>query len=96
MYLTPGCEINLGQLPANFGVRALATPDPDIQRPGQYSFNLGVTQELFNRVTLTGEWYHHRFFDITERNNVLRNRDSYTAVDVVSPLDGRVVTAYNV
>ncbi len=96
VYLTPGCEINLGQLPANFGVRALATPDDDIQRPGQYAFNLGVTQELFNRLTLTGEWYHNRFFDITERNNVLRNRDSYTAVDVVSPLDGRVVTAYNV
>jgi hypothetical protein len=96
VYLTSGCEINLGQLPANFGVRALATPDSDIQRPGQYSFNLGVTQELFNRLTLTGEWYHNRFFDITERNNVLRNRDSYTAVDVVSPLDGRVVTAYNV
>lgn len=86
----------MAQLPANFGIRALATPDPDIQRPGQYSFNLGVTQEILGRLTLTGEWYHNRFTDITERNNVLRNRDSYTAVDVVSPIDGRVVTAYNV
>jgi Carboxypeptidase regulatory-like domain/TonB-dependent Receptor Plug Domain len=96
VYLTPGCEINLAQLPANFGVRALATPDPDIQRPGQYSFNLGVTQELFNRVTLTGEWYHNRFTDITERNNVARNFDSYTRVDVVSPIDGAIIPAYNV
>ncbi len=96
VYLTPGCEINLAQLPANFGIRALATPDPDIQRPGQHAFNLGVTQELFNRITLTGEWYHNRFFDITERNNVLRNFDSYTRVDVVSPLDGTVIPAYNV
>ena len=93
---TAGCEINFGQLPANFGIRALATPDPDIQRPGQWSFNLGATQELFNRVTLTAEWYHNRFTDITERNNVLRTFDSYTAVDVVSPIDGRVVKAYNV
>ncbi len=96
VYLTAGCEINLGQLPANFGIRALATPDADIQRPGQHSFNLGVTQELFNRVTLTGEWYHNRFFDITERNNVLRDYDSYSPVDVVSPLDGQVITVFNV
>jgi hypothetical protein len=96
VYLTAGCEINLGQLPANFGVRALATPDDNIQRPGQYSFNLGVTQELFNRVTLTGEWYHNRFTDITERNNVARNFDSYTRVDVVSPIDGAIIPAYNV
>lgn len=95
-FQTPGCEINFTQLPANFGIRALSTPDEDIQRPGQYSFNLGVTQELFNRVTLTGEWYHNRFTDITERNNVARNFNSYTPVDVVSPLDGKVITMYNV
>jgi len=93
---TAGCEINFAQLPSNFGIRALSTPDDDIQRPGQYSFNLGVTQELFNRVTLTGEWYHNRFTDITERNNIARDFNSYTPVDVVSPLDGQVITMYNV
>jgi hypothetical protein len=95
-YPTAGCEINFAQLPANFGIRALASPDPDIQRPGQYSFNLGATQELWNRLTVTAEWFHNRFTDITERNNVARNFDSYTPVEVVSPLDGRVITAYNV
>ncbi len=93
---TAGCEMNFGQLPANFGIRALATPDPDIQRPGQWSFNLGATQELFNRVTLTAEWYHNRFTDITERNNVLRNFDSYVPVSVQSPLDGTAITVFNV
>jgi hypothetical protein len=92
----PGCEINLAQLPANFGIRSLATPDPDIQRPGQWSFNLGATQELWNRLTVTAEWYHNRFTDITERNNVARNFDSYTRVDVVSPIDGAIIPAYNV
>ncbi len=93
---TAGCEINLAQLPANFGIRSLATPDPDIQRPGQWSFNLGATQELWNRLTVTAEWYHNRFTDITERNNVARNFDSYTRVDVVSPIDGAIIPAYNV
>ena len=93
---TAGCEINFANLPANFGLRALSTPDPDIQRPGQYTFNLGVTQEVLGRLTLTAEWYHNRFTDITERNNVARTFDSYTPVSVVSPLDGSVITAYNV
>ncbi len=93
---TAGCEINFANLPATFGLRALSTPDPDIQRPGQYTFNLGVTQEVMGRLTLTAEWYHNRFTDITERNNVARTFDSYTPVSVVSPLDGSVITAYNV
>ena len=95
-YLTAGCEINFANLPSTFGLRALSTPDPDIQRPGQYSFNLGVTQEVMGRLTLTAEWYHNRFTDITERNNVARTRDSYVPVDVVSPLDGKVITMFNV
>jgi hypothetical protein len=94
-YQTAGCEINFANLASTFGTRALSTPDPDIQRPGQYSFNLGVTQELWNRLTVTGEWYHNRFTDITERNNVARNFDSYIPVDVVRP-DGSVITMYNV
>ena len=36
-YLTAGCEINFANLASNFGIRALSTPDPDIQRPGQYT-----------------------------------------------------------
>jgi hypothetical protein len=95
-YLTTGCEINFANLPSTFGQRALSTPDPDIQRPGQYSFNLGLTQELWNRLTVTGEWYHNRFTDVTERNNVARTFDSYVPVDVVSPMDGSVITVYNV
>ena len=34
-YLTAGCEINFANLASTFGTRALSTPDPDIQRPGQ-------------------------------------------------------------
>ena len=55
-----------------------------------------MTQEVLSRLTLTAEWYHNRFTDITERNNVARNSDSYTRVQVVSPIDGSVITVYNV
>lgn len=32
-YLTAGCEMTFAQLPKNFGVLSLASPDPNIQRP---------------------------------------------------------------
>jgi hypothetical protein len=45
---------------------------------------------------VSAEWFRNDFKQIFERNNVLRNADSYTPVDVVSPIDGRVITVYNV
>ena len=95
-YLTAGCEINFGQLPANFGVRALATPDADLQRPYQMSTNLGVQHELLPGVSVTAEWFHSDYKDLTIRTNVARTNDSYTAVNVASPLDGSTITMYNV
>ena len=53
VYLTTNCEINFAQLPANFGVRALATADPNLQRPYQLSTNLGVQHELRPGVSVT-------------------------------------------
>ena len=44
-YLTAGCEINFATLPANFGVRSLARFDPELKRPYQLAFNLGVSHE---------------------------------------------------
>src|SRR5437867_5398520 len=43
VYLTPGCEINFAQVPRNFGVVALATPDPGLKRPFTDQVNVGVT-----------------------------------------------------
>jgi hypothetical protein len=56
----------------------LATPRPGHPAAGSARFNLGVTQELFNRITLTGEWYHNRFFDITQSATTLRGISTTT------------------
>lgn len=95
-YRTAGCEIDFSALPANFGVRSLASADPNLERPYQLTFNLGVTHELFSGVSVSAEWFRTSFKDMAVRNNVLRNADSYTPVTVASPIDGRDITAYNV
>lgn len=93
-YLTAGCEINFAQLPANFGVRALATVDPDYQRTHNYETTAGFQHELFPRVSVSGTWYRRNFRDLALTDNLLRTFDDYRAVDVVSPLDGSVFKAY--
>ena len=96
-YLTAGCEINFANLRDDLRhPRACPRPTRTSSGPASTRSTSALTQELWNRLTVTGEWYHNRFTDITERNNVARNFDSYTPVDVVSPIDGSVITMYNV
>lgn len=95
-YLTPGCEINFASLPANFGLRALSQFDRDLQRPYQLAFNAGINHEVISGLSVSFEYFRSDFRDITMRTNTLRDSNSYTPVDVVSPLDGRVITVYNV
>jgi hypothetical protein len=94
-YLTPGCEINFANLPSNFGIRSLTNFDPDLKRPYQYSYNLGVSHEVLPGVSTSFEWYRNDFKDMIERNNTLRDASSYVPVDVVTP-DGQVVRVFDV
>lgn len=96
VFLTPGCEINFTNLPASFGVRSLAQFDPDLRRPYQWALNAGITQEIRPGLSASFEYFRSDFRDITMRANSLRTADSYDRVDVVSPLDGRVIPAYTV
>jgi hypothetical protein len=110
-YLTPGCEMNFGQLPANFG---LITPgcttiyapgsipcgtdqaDPDIKRDTEIAYAIGAQHELLPGFAINGGFYYTRFYNLRQTNNMLRTFADYTPVDVASPLDGRVITIYNV
>ncbi len=93
---TAGCEINFGQLPSNFGVRSLATVDPDFQRTYNLEYTAGVQHELFPRVSVAATFYRRQFYDLPVTDNLLRTPADYRAVDVVSPLDGEVFKAYTV
>ncbi len=96
VFNTPGCEINFANLPANFGVRALNQLDPELERPYQWSTNVGVSHEVMPGVSLAFEWYRNDFRNMSERNNALRSFESYNPVDVVSPFDNSVIRVYDV
>jgi hypothetical protein len=95
-YQTPGCEINFAQLPANFGVRSLAEVDPDFQRTYNLEYTAGIQHELLPRVSVAATYYRRQFYDLAVSDNLLRTPADYRGVEVVSPLDGSVFTAYTV
>ena len=75
----------LQQLPANFGVRALSVFDPNLERPYQLTYNVGISHELLRGTSVTAEWFHSDFKNLIARNNVARRRPDYTPVTVVQP-----------
>ncbi|HMF96611.1 MAG TPA: TonB-dependent receptor [Vicinamibacterales bacterium] len=95
-YLTAGCEINFAQMPQNFGVRALVSPNPDIKRVYNVETTLGVQHELVPGVQLNAGWFHREFHNLPRQTNTLQSFSDYTLVNVVSPLDGSLIPMYNV
>ncbi|HEY2152378.1 MAG TPA: carboxypeptidase regulatory-like domain-containing protein [Vicinamibacterales bacterium] len=96
VYLTAGCEINFAALPSNFGVRALSTFSPDLERPYQLMYNVGVQHELLPGTSITAEYFHSSFKNLIARNNIARTAADYTLINVASPIDGSVIPYYNV
>jgi hypothetical protein len=95
VYLTAGCEMNFGQLPANFGTRSLRTYDPATERPYNVMTNIGVQHQLLPRLGVTAALINNRFYKLPIRDNILRTRDDYSPLTVYSPLDGSPITVYN-
>jgi hypothetical protein len=95
VYLTPGCEIQLSALPKNFGSRALSIQDPDLQRPTNTETSIAIQHELMPGFSVGGGYYRRTFQNLLQTDFVDRSQADYTPVKVVSPLNGEVITAYN-
>lgn len=96
VYLSPGCEINFAQMPANFGSLALDRVDPNFKRTYNIETTAGVQHELLPRVSVGTTWYRRTFHNLRVSDNVLRTMDDYTPVGVVNPLNGEVFNVYTV
>lgn len=110
-YLTTGCEINFGQLASNYarvpaGCSVLFSPgsipcgtaqlDAQRRRENNWQYSVGVQHELVPGVSVLGNWFHTTFYNLGLTYNSLQTFADYTPVQVASPIDGSVVTVYNV
>ena len=95
VYLTPGCEFQVSALPQNFGIRALSIQDPDLKRPKNLETSAAVQHQLVPNVSVGAGYYRRTFKDILLTDFVDRSQADSTPFTVVSPLDGELITAYN-
>jgi hypothetical protein len=80
---------------ANFGLRSTATPDPDLAREYSWEYSIALQRELRQGIGVTGAWYRRNIRNLATTDNRLRSLDDWTPVNVVSPLNGEIITAYN-
>jgi hypothetical protein len=95
-YQTAGCEINLAQLPTGFGVASLSNFDPNIKRMYNIETSVSVQQELFQRLSVSGGWFHRDYKNLRRRDNLLQSFSDYTPFTLFSPIDGTAITYNNV
>ena len=95
MYLTAGCEMQLSALPQNFGTRALSIQDPDLKRPTNIETSIAIQHELMPGFSVGAGYYRRTFQNLLQTDFVDRSQADYSPVQVVSPLNGEVITAYN-
>ena len=95
-YLTPGCEINLAQLPANFGRVQLNRVDPDFKRVFNIETTAGVQHELLPRVSLSANWYRRTFHRLRVTDNLLRTPADYIPFDIFNPMTGQAFRIFDV
>ena len=95
-FLTPGCELNLAQLPKGFGVASLANFDPNIKRMYNVETAISLQQEVRQGMSVQAGWYHRDFHNLRRRDNTLQTFADYTPFTLYSQIDGSPITYYNV
>jgi hypothetical protein len=79
-----------------FGQAVLARrPDEDIAREYDWEYSAGIQHELMRGVSVTAAWYHRDSYNMTKSVNGPFTPADYSIVNVVSPLDGSIIPAYN-
>ena len=99
----------MAQLPNNFGavtascsVQSMTNPcgtsvlDPDRKRGYSVHYGVGVQHQLFPRLSVSANYFHTELKDLGMTYNAAQTVGDYTPVQVVSPMDGRMITIYNV
>ena len=71
-------------------------PDPNIKRPSQWEYSVGIQREIMRRVSVSANFVHRDFQGLFWTQNTLVSFDDYTQVLVKNPLDpSEMMTVYN-
>jgi hypothetical protein len=80
---------------ATLGVRRNINPDPDLKRPYQILYNLGVQHQLFPGVALSANYYRREYHDMTYTTNLAVPLGVYSLVQIADPRGTGSLPLYN-
>jgi hypothetical protein len=79
-----------------FGLTPARHPDPNIGRPYDLEYSLGLVRELFRGVSVTGAWYRRETYHVERQVNLLVGVSDYATFQTPNPLDSsEMITIYN-
>jgi hypothetical protein len=70
-------------------------PLDGITRGYNTELTVGIQHQVITGLSVNGTWYRRALHNLERQDNVLVTLNDYTPVQIVSPLDGEVITAYN-
>ena len=70
-------------------------PGDDFRREYDWEYSAGIQHELMRGVSVTAAWYHRDSYNMTQSVNGPFTPADYAVVNVVSPIDGTLIPAYN-
>jgi hypothetical protein len=79
----------------NLGILPTRRADPDLKRPYDIEYTLGITRQILPGLSLTGAWYRRDTYDLEQQVNTLATVSDYTSFTTPSPVNGESVTIYN-
>jgi hypothetical protein len=96
-----GVPTGLGPSQNNrFGIAADQSADPNIRRPNQIVYNIGIQQEIMPRTAISANWFRREYHNNIATQNVLVPFDAYqteyTPVTIPDPRgNGESIVVYN-
>ena len=78
-----------------FGQGPERRPDPDIKRPYEIEYSLGIDREVVTGLAVRASWYRRDTYDQEKQDNLLVDVSDYASFQTSSPLNGEPLTIYN-
>jgi hypothetical protein len=89
-------EIGPVNTPFNISGQSNRNPDPNIKRPYQWEYSIGVQREVVRNVSVSANWVRRDFRRLFWTDNILVSDDDYTVVRIPNPLaPSELIPIYN-
>jgi hypothetical protein len=80
----------------NFGVSTGRRPDPDLKRQYNWDYNAGIDYAVTPTLSVTGAWYHRRFYNVEGQYNTLIDPVAdWIPFQTTNPQTGAPMTLFN-